>query len=219
MFIGHYAVGFAAKRFAPKASLGALIAAPLLLDLLWPVFLLLGWEQVRIDPGNTAFTPLAFDHYPISHSLLTSAGWALLFAILYWLVTRYRAGAVAIGLGVVSHWFFDAVVHRPDMPLYPGGTTLVGLGLWNSVAGTLTLEGLLFIAGVWMYVTMTRPRDRIGNCAMWAFIAFLVVTYVANLASGPPPSIRALGLVAISAWIFPFWAAWFDRHRACGPSA
>ena len=70
MFIGHYAVGFASKRAAPRTSLGALIAAALLLDLLWPLFLLAGVETVRIEPGNTAFTPLAFDSYPWSHSLV-----------------------------------------------------------------------------------------------------------------------------------------------------
>jgi len=47
MFIGHFAVGFAAKRAAPKVSLGVLIGAACVLDLLWPVFLLLGWERAR----------------------------------------------------------------------------------------------------------------------------------------------------------------------------
>ena len=32
------------------------LAAPLFLDILWPFFLLLGWEQVRSDPGNTGFS-------------------------------------------------------------------------------------------------------------------------------------------------------------------
>jgi hypothetical protein len=72
MFVGHFAVGFASKRLAPRASLGVLMAAPTLADLLWPIFLALGWEKVRIDPGNTAVTPLDFVSYPISHSLLTA---------------------------------------------------------------------------------------------------------------------------------------------------
>ena len=56
MFIGHFAVGCAAKRFAPKTSLGPLLVAPLLADLLWPVFLLLGIEQVQINvPGANPF--------------------------------------------------------------------------------------------------------------------------------------------------------------------
>lgn len=212
MFIGHYAVGFAAKRAAPGASLGVLIAAAGLADLLFPVFTLAGWEQVRIEPGATAVAPFAFI-YPLSHSLLTGVGWAVLFAALYWVWTRYLAGAVTIALAVVSHWLLDLVTHRPDLPLYPGGATLAGLGLWNSVAGTVAVEGLLFVAGVWVYAAMTRPRDRTGRYAFWSFVALLVVLYVASLLGPPPPSVTAMAVVGLSAWLFVFWAAWFDRHR------
>ena len=69
MFIGHYGVGFGAKRAAPGVSLGMLFFACQLADLLWPTLVLLGVEHVRIDPGNTAVTPLAFEWYPYSHSL------------------------------------------------------------------------------------------------------------------------------------------------------
>ena len=212
MFIGHYAVGFAAKRAAPRASLGVLIAAAGLADLLFPVFSLAGWEQVRIEPGATAVAPFAFI-YPLSHSLLTGVGWAVLFAALYWVWTRYLAGAVTIALAVVSHWLLDLVTHRPDLPLYPGGATFAGLGLWNSVAGTVAVEGLLFVAGVWVYAAMTRPRDRTGRYAFWSFVALLVVLYAASLLGPPPPSVTAMAVVGLSAWLFVFWAAWFDRHR------
>ena len=52
MFLGHFAVGFASKKLAPETNLGWLIAAPIFLDLIWPVFLLLNLEQVKIEPGN-----------------------------------------------------------------------------------------------------------------------------------------------------------------------
>ena len=214
MFIGHYAIGFAAKRAAPGASLGVLIAATGLADLLFPVFTLAGWEQVRLDPGATAVSPFGFV-YPLSHSLLTGVGWAVLFAILYWVLTRYRAGAAVIGLGVVSHWLLDAASHRPDMPLYPGGATLVGLGLWNSVAGTVVVEGLMFVAGVWLYTAMTRPRDRTGRYAFWSFAALLIVLYAASLLAAPqPPTVGATVVVSLLGWLVVFWAAWFDRHRS-----
>jgi membrane-bound metal-dependent hydrolase YbcI (DUF457 family) len=153
MFIGHFAVGFAAKRFAPRSSEAVLLAAPLLADILWPVFLLLGWEQVRIDPGNTRYTPLDFVSYPWSHSLLMLCVWASVFSGIYYEITRYRAGAIAIWIGVVSHWVLDWVTHRPDMPLYPGGARY-GLGLWNSIAGTMLVEFLMFgvVASVVMIV-------------------------------------------------------------------
>jgi hypothetical protein len=146
MFIGHWAVGLASKRVAPRASLGVLMAAPNLLDLLWPIFLLLGSEQVRIDPGNTPFTPLDFVSYPISHSLLTACGWGALFGLVYWAVTRSDRGAVVIGLSVVSHWVLDYVTHRPDLPLWPGGPR-VGLGLWNSVPATVAVEVAMYAGG------------------------------------------------------------------------
>ena len=213
MLIGHFAVAFAAKRAVPRVSLGVLVAATELIDLLWPLFLFAGLESVRIDPGNTAVTPLAFVHYPITHSLVGASGWAILFGLLYWAVTRYAAGAVTVGLVTVSHWFLDAVVHRPDLPLYPGSSTLIGLGLWNSMAGTVLVEGGLFLAGVWLYTSGTRPRDGVGRYALWAFVAFLVLIYVGNLFGPPPPSVQAIAWVGLASYLIPFWAGWFDRHR------
>lgn len=112
------------KKFSPRSSEAVLLTAPLLADILWPVSLLLGWEQVRIDPGNTRFTPFDFVSYPWSHSVLMSCVWATAFAAIYFLLTRYWAGAIAIWIGVVSHWVLDWVAHRPDMPLYPGGSAV-----------------------------------------------------------------------------------------------
>jgi membrane-bound metal-dependent hydrolase YbcI (DUF457 family) len=131
MFIGHFAVGFASKKFAPRASMAVLLAAPLLSDLLWPIFLLLGWEHVRIDPGNTRFTPLDLYDFPWSHSLVTNTVWAIAFALIYWLWKHDTTGALVVWIGVLSHWLLDWITHRPDMPLYPGGHQRYGLSLWN----------------------------------------------------------------------------------------
>jgi len=213
MFIGHYALGLAAKRIAPRTSLGTLFLAPSLADLLWPVFLLLGWERVRVTGGANPFLTLTFDAYPISHSLLTLIGWGVVLAVLY----RWRSGdaraATVVALLVVSHWVLDFVTHVPDMPLYPGGPT-VGLGLWNSVAGTVIIEGSMFVAGAWIYVTTTRARDAVGRYALWALLAFLLVPYVASLFTGSPPTLQAIELGGIVfGWLFVGWAAWADRHR------
>jgi membrane-bound metal-dependent hydrolase YbcI (DUF457 family) len=213
MFIGHFAVGLASKRYAPKTSLGTLIAAAVLLDLLWPILVLMGWEQVRLDPGNTAFTPLDFVSYPISHSLVGAIGWATLFALLYYIFRRYSVSAAVIWIGVVSHWVLDFVTHRPDMPLYPGGPR-VGLGLWNSIWATVLVEGLMFAVGVWIYVRVTRARDRIGKWGLWSFIVGLIVFYIANIMSPPPPSVKAMAIAAIPfTWLLVLWGWWADRHR------
>ncbi len=212
MFLGHFAVGFAAKRVAPRVSLGWLVAAPLLLDLLWPVLVLVGWEQVTVAPGDTRFTPLRFDAYPISHSLVMAAVWGVILAALCWRYGGGRRGALLVGAGVVSHWLGDAVVHRADLPLYPGGP-LVGLGLWNSVAGTLTVELGLFAIGVVVYQRATVPRDAIGRVAWGMLVGFVAVIFAASAIGPPPPSVGAVAGAGLAMWVFPAWAWWLDRHR------
>ena len=163
MFLGHFALGFAAKTAAPRVSLGTLFLGAQLIDLLWPTFLLLGWERVRIEPGATAVTPLVFEHYPYTHSLLAVLLWALLLGGLHWAWRRDRRGATVLGLLVLSHWLLDAVVHRPDLPLLPWGEAMAGLRLWFSRPLTLALEVPLFALGVWLYVRATRAQDATGR--------------------------------------------------------
>jgi hypothetical protein len=213
MFIGHFALGFAAKRATPRVSLLVLFVAAQLADLLWPVFLLLGVETVRIEPGNTAFTPLDFVSYPYSHSLVTLIAWGLLLGFIYSTKTRDRLAFLVISLLVVSHWVLDFITHRPDMPLYPGGPKF-GLGLWNSVGATVAVEFLMYAAGLWLYVHATRPRDKIGHWGFVGFAVFLLIAYAANIVGGPPPSIQALAVFAIiGALLLLLWSWWADHHR------
>jgi membrane-bound metal-dependent hydrolase YbcI (DUF457 family) len=213
MFIGHHAAGLAAKRFAPRVSLGTLFAATMLLDLVWPLLLLAGVEHVRIDPGNTAFTPLDFYDYPYTHSLVNVIGWSLLAALVYRLVRKAPwRDATVVGIAVLSHWVLDFVTHRPDLPLWPGGRR-VGLGLWRSVAGTIVVEVALFLLGLWLYLRATTPTDRIGVVALWALVVFVGIIYIANILSPPPPNARMIGYAALAAWLFVPWGYWIDRHR------
>ncbi|MFZ5623371.1 MAG: metal-dependent hydrolase [Gemmatimonadota bacterium] len=211
MFVGHIAVGLASKRLAPRAPFVLVFGAPLFLDLLWPVFLSLGWEQVAIEPGATPFTPLDFISYPWSHSLVMSLFWGALLGAITWTVTRERTAALVVGSGVVSHWVLDWVTHRPDLPLAPTGAIRVGLGLWNSIPGTLIVEGALFVLGIWFYLRTTRPRDAVGRWAFWALMALSAVMWVPF--SPPPPNAKALTTLAYVGWLVPLWGAWFDRHR------
>ncbi|HEY3279585.1 MAG TPA: hypothetical protein VGJ83_03660, partial [Gemmatimonadales bacterium] len=208
-----YALGLAAKRLAPRTSLGTLFAAPTFADLLWPVFLLIGWEEARVVPGPNPFLTLWLDSIPVSHSLVALTAWGLLFGYLYRMRTGYMRGAVVVGLLVLSHWVLDFVTHRPDMPLYPGSAT-VGLGLWNSVAGTLIVEGLLFVAGMAIYMRTTRPRDGVGRWGFWAFIVVLLGSYVSTLFAPPPTNMTALAFFGIVfGWLFVVAGWWVDRHR------
>lgn len=212
MFIGHFAVALAAKKAAPRASLGMLVVASQWIDLVWPWLVLFGWERVRIDPGNTRYTPLDFEDYPITHSLTAVLAWSLLLAAIYYAVRKYRRESLVIGAAVLSHWLLDWITHRPDLPLYPGGSK-VGLGLWNSVAGTMILEGLLFAAGLAIYLRTTRAKDKMGAIAFWAFAAFLALIWLANSFGPPPPNDRAVALAGLSMLLLVLWAFWIDRHR------
>jgi len=212
MFIGHFALGFAAKRAAPRLSLAALFAAAQLADLIWPFLLAAGVEQVRIQPGITAFTPLDFISYPYSHSLLALVLWGLLFGGACAVVVRDRRVMLVVAALVVSHWVLDWITHRPYMPLYPGSAK-VGLGLWNSIPGTIAVEVAMFAVGVWMYAQATRPRDAIGRRAFAAFVGFLLAAYFGSMGP-PPPGIAAIIVAAIAgAAVILVWAWWFDRHR------
>lgn len=218
MFIGHFAVGFAGKRWAPRTSLTTLIFAAIFLDVLWPIFLWLGIEHVRIVPGITAFTPLDFVSYPWSHSLVAAAAWSVLFGWIYRHRTGYMAGAVCTGLAVFSHWVLDFFTHRPDLPIAPGLPTKVGLGLWNAPIATVVIEGMMFVAGVAIYTRTTRARGVMGHVALWLFVALLVSAYIANWLGPPPPNENALMKVALLMSALMLWVVWIDRTHELRPA-
>jgi hypothetical protein len=214
MFIGHFAVGFAAQRATPVVSLGTLFLAAQFLDLLWPTFVLLGIEEVKIVPGITAVTPLDFVSYPYSHSLVAAIGWSILFGTVYWCVRRQWLSSALLGLLVLSHWVLDFIVHRPDLPLGFGSSTRVGLELWSSRPATLAVELLLFVVGVVLYGRSTEPRDRAGRYGYWGLIVFLLVAYFADVYAPPPPSVSALAWGAQAMWLPVLWGYWLGRHRS-----
>ena len=214
MLLGHFAVAFAAKKVAPRVSLGTLFMAAQLADLVWPMFFLAGIEDFEIRPGATAVTPLEFTHYPYSHSLVALAGWAMLFGALYVLTRRAAlSSAIAIAAVVVSHWVLDVIAHKPDMPVTVAGPQRLGLGLWSSVAGTVLFESMLFAAGVYLYVKVTNAADRVGSIALWALVAFLVAVYASTILGPPPPSKMAVPFAGLAMWLLVAWAYWVDRHR------
>ena len=165
MFLGHYGVALALKRVEPKVSLGTLFVAAQLVDVLWGVFLLLGWEHVRILPDDNPLLTLQFYDYPISHSLVGALAWSLLFAAAYQLLGRgesalqaRRRNALLLGAGVFSHWILDVLVHRPDVPVLPHGP-YIGLGLWDQPAVEMILEGGLYALGIYLYLRATRSVE------------------------------------------------------------
>lgn len=213
MFLAHFGVALAAKRVAPRPSLGTAVMAAQWADGVWPILVLLGIEHVEIRPGVTVVTPLDFVSYPYSHSLVADLVWAAVFASVYVALRRDWRGAAWLAVLVLSHWVLDVASHRPDMPTWPGGPKL-GAGLWNSLPATLIVEFALFAAGAWLYVASTIARDTLGKVLVWVFIAVLVVLYLGAVFGPPPPSVEVLALSGLLGWLFVAWGYWIDVHRA-----
>jgi hypothetical protein len=213
MFLGHFGLGFGAKRAAPSVSLGTLFIACQFADLLWPTLVLLGYERLEVNSGP-ALLNLTFVSYPYSHSLLALCAWGAAFGAAYIVIRRGRSvPAVTIGLLVVSHWVLDYVTHVPDLPLTLHGTQRVGLGLWNSVPGTLAAEGAVFATGLAVYLRDTTARDRVGSIGLWSLVIFLVVVYLASTFGPPPPTAAAVAWSAQAMWLIVIWGYWIDKHR------
>jgi hypothetical protein len=213
MFIGHFAVGFASKPLAPKASLGWLMLAPMFCDVLWPLFLAIGLEQTAVVPGYTAFTPLNLYDIPWSHSLVMVLVWSAALGGAYFALNKDLRGAIVVAAGVFSHFVLDVITHRPEMQLYPGAPHVLGFELWASVPGTVAVEVLLFAASVFIYARTTRAKTRAGTVSFAAFVALLALAYVGNLLGPPPPSWQAVMGVAFASWLLVPWAHAFDRRR------
>ena len=219
MFLGHYGVALALKRAEPKLSLGTLFVAVQLADLLWGVFLLIGWEQARIVPGHTAITPLEFLSYPISHSLVGALAWSFVAAALYYSwptrdTSRHWQTAAIVGLAVFSHYPLDVLVHIPDLPLSGNSSVKLGLGLWNNPVATLIAEAVVFGAGLAIYISRGSNRHPVRLTRLVIVVLLLVGTYVASVLGPVPPSMT---VVALSDIVFLLaiaaMAGWAD-HRA-----
>jgi membrane-bound metal-dependent hydrolase YbcI (DUF457 family) len=186
MFLGHYGLAFGVKKAAPQISLLTLFVAVEFVDILWPFLLLFDVEQVRVTPGITVVTPFDFVHYPYTHSLLMGIVWGLLAGLAYWFFKKDTKSAVIVGLAVLSHWFLDFVVHIADLPLTPFSDFKVGMGLWNSLEGTVIVEAIIFIAGTYLYYRHTKALNNKGKWGFWLLIAFFVIIDIFNM-FGPPP--------------------------------
>lgn len=160
MFIGHFAPALAASAASPEAPrLGTLFIAAQLVDLAFFGFVIVGIEHMRIVPGITSMNPMDLYHMPFTHSLVGTAVWALAFASLVWVGLRSIPAAAWAAIVVLSHWFVDLLVHRPDLTV-AGLPPKLGLGLWDHRMVAIPLELGLTVAAFWFY--MSRTRGPVG---------------------------------------------------------
>ncbi len=224
MFMGHYAPAvFDTQRGKGTVLVPVWMAflAVQFMDIVFAVLVMFGIEgETRIIGGEPYFT------IPYSHSLITSLGWAAIGGLIFKLL-RPKSGMkgfwVVFGL-VFSHWIFDLIVHRPDLPLWPGSQTELGLSIWNWPYLAFALEmGLLLAAFIfWVRVT-TGPRSSlIGLSILFLFMGMLQFTFVTapgvqvqngtfDPAAGPHGV--ALGVLMLFTYVLLASAIWWVERR------
>ena len=214
MFLGHFAVGFASKRAAPRASLGVLMAAPLFLDLLWPIFLIAGVESVRIEPGNTAVTPLDLHDYPWSHSLATSLAWSAVFAAAFWAATRYGARRRRARGGRVQSFrarFRDPSAGHAALPGQPDLRRPRALEFTAGDAGGRVRAVRRRCRDLRAHDARASTGGARSRCGPWS--CCWPVLYVTTFFGPPPPSVDMIKYGGLTGWLFVPWAWWIDRNR------
>jgi hypothetical protein len=157
-----------------------LFLAAKFVDILWLILVLLGIERIHIVHGVTAANPFDFVFYPFTHSLVASFFWAGAVYVVCRLIpakpaSRQSQVALVMGAGVLSHFFLDLIVHRPDLPLESGDSYEIGFGLWNHVLASYLLEGLILLGGLWIYLGFTKSGTLVGKYGMSIFAVCLLV--------------------------------------------
>lgn len=200
MFLGHFAVGLAAKPIAPKVSLGVLLVATQVIDILYAVFLIAG-----VGPEGAPS--------PWDHGLVMSAVWSVAAFAIAFLFSRDLRSGIVIGLLVLSHWVGDFISWDHILPLAFGVSPLVGLGLYNSVVVMIAGDVGLFAGAIAIYLLKTKAKDRTGKWAFWLMVAYILAMMPACALPGKLVIIAALLMITL----LPF-GIWIDRHRFLIPS-
>ena len=88
----------------------------------------------------------------------------------------------------------DLLVHRPDLPLWPGSQKL-GLAIWNYPAAALALEFGLLFGAAWLLSSRVSWRRSLAILVA-ALAAFQLLVTLA------PPALPASGVVVTALAFF-----------------
>jgi hypothetical protein len=216
MFVGHYAASLALKKFETRASLGVLFLAVQLVDIVFFPLVLLGVERMNLIENFTESTHFELVYMPYTHSLLAAVLWAgAAYGLFRWVVVKKNSVAVVVALAVFSHWVFDLLVHTPDLPLWSDTSLKLGFGLWNNAVATYTLEAIILIAALWLYLGSTSATSTIGKYGMSVFVIILLLANIGNI-FGPFQGDNKLTAASVTLTFYFLIAGvafWLDRKR------
>jgi len=172
MYAGHFAAGFLLKTQEPRAPTWVLLTGTGLLDILFGIFVPLGLERATIVPGSSPGFRL--DYIDLSHSLLMSLVWSLVFGSLF--LTKGKRVAVFAGFAVFSHFVLDLFMHPPDLAIWPGSRLHVGLDLWHRFPiGWWWIElGFVAVCCAYYFVK-SQTNELYGRHAGWACVTVFLL--------------------------------------------
>ena len=209
MYIGHFTIAYILIRFFPGIPPLIPLIGVSFRDILWPVFILLGFEKAEINPNSPLQKYIKFTSYPYSHSLIISFIISGMVGLVLAYVVNPLAGILFV-IASTSHWFLDAVVHS-DLPILGfGPDKKVGLGLWNHPRMAFAFEyifytlvvvlfmpadyilplmilgtvGHLINANSFLGLTKTNPFKSAKQYAVPVLIGFIVFSLIANYVLG-----------------------------------
>lgn len=216
MGVGHLAIGLMLKRADPGINLGLLFFLVFLSDFLLGVFYYAGLERAIVPAGFSQQHYLTFN-FPYSHGLVASFLWSTVVFTLAYLLWRkgdkVKAGLV-MAFAVFSHFILDAMVHVPGLPVVGENSQKIGLRLWENMTLALTVEMILSVIGIAVYLGVANKnfRGRWGVLILIVVFAFLTIM---GMTSSEVPEMSALGIGWLA--IPPVTGAiawWLDRPGA-----
>jgi len=207
MFYGHIGVALASKPLAKNVSLGLLLTAVTLLDILAGIFMVIGIEYA--DANGLSVIPW-------SHGLFMAIMWSILTFILVYIFMKSIRNGIILGVLVFSHWFLDFISHPmgmgeklpPDLPLFFSNSQKIGLGLYNSMPAAFITEFGLLIIGLVIYLKTSRATDSAGK---WSLIVLLLFLAIMPLMMFIPENLIFITTFSLL-FLLPI-GIWMDRHR------
>jgi hypothetical protein len=162
MIAGHFGFAAAVKSRETATPLWALMLATVWLDVVFVPLFLAHIETITPVSGSPGAYGGGVIFADYTHSLVGAAALSILLGLGAAVLWGRRSGLV-IGAVSFSHWLWDLVVHRADMPLLPGNLgnfSRLGFGLWRWPAASAALELLLVLVGAALYWRAARQAAR-----------------------------------------------------------
>lgn len=129
-----------------------------------------------------------------------------------------RRAFLVVAAVVVSHFLLDGLVHVAGLPLAGENSPKIGLALWNHMPLELTLETLMAVAGVALYLRVAGARASAWSC--WGIPTFMALltalTWTQLFITRPPDPAQMVPSWIAGPLLFGAVVYALDRKRAGG---